>query len=422
MGPRQRCGFRLVILSGVILCLANGPFAAGQEGFSEPPLFQRNLNDTLDGIGPCVPNHPLYEYNCVDPDGDGPLEWGDGHQWNSNQQGIAFDSQGNYYVAHYLRQEIRKFDGHDRMVLKWPITGLYFNDSFDVAVDSQDNVWVATRRDGVLKKYDTDGNPLPGSIDLGPLARTNGMHIDERDRIFVALDGPFFGEVRRYDNGSHALTIYPIVGPQNIATDSQGNIWVTAGDFYIDPGRTVKKYDPDGQFIQSFYLGSVPWEIHIDDHDRVYLSMVYMAGWIDVRDSEFNLLFSFGSPGTGDGEFSSPSRVAFTPSGNTIYVNDRVNARFVVFSSTEGMIDNLIEEIEGLIDDGSLNGGQGHALIAKLEAALTKLLDDKTNTAINQLGAFRNQVEAFIQSGELTPEEGQALLDAVDAVVEALGG
>lgn len=94
----------------------------------------------------------------------------------------------------------------------------------------------------------------------------------------------------------------------------------------------------------------------------------------------------------------------------------------MVFATAEGGIDGLIAEIEGLINDGLLNGGQGNAFISKLEAALKKLLDGSTKTAINQLGAFRNQVGAFIQSGELAPGEGQALLDAVDAIIEALGG
>jgi hypothetical protein len=141
-----------------------------------------------------------------------------------------------------------------------------------------------------------------------------------------------------------------------------------------------------------------------------------------VRDSEFNLLYSFGSSGTGDGEFLSPSRMAFTPSGDTIYVNDKVNARFAVFGTPASTIGSLIEQVEDLVEDGVLNGGQGNALIAKLEAALAKLLADMPGTAINQLRAFRNQVEAFIQSGELTPEEGQPLLDVLDAILEALGG
>ena len=157
------------------------------------------------------------------------------------------------------------------MVARWPITGLFFNEAFDVAVDSQDNVWVSTRRDYLIKKYDVDGNPLPGDIDVG--LRIAGIHIDDQDRIFVAVDHGFFGEVRRYDNGSLALTICPINNPQNIATDSAGNVWVTAGDSFIDPNKTLKKYDAGGSPLETFEILPVPPEIHIDDSDRVYLSV-----------------------------------------------------------------------------------------------------------------------------------------------------
>ena len=49
-------------------------------------------------------------------------------------------------------------------MLKWNVSGGYWNDAIDVAVDSEDNVWVSTRRDGVIRKYDGDGTPLAGSI------------------------------------------------------------------------------------------------------------------------------------------------------------------------------------------------------------------------------------------------------------------
>jgi sugar lactone lactonase YvrE len=418
---RQRSGSWFVVLSLAILWLTQVRPAVGQEGFSEPPIFLRNLNDTRDGIGPCWLGVPGYDENCVDPDGDGPLVVGDGHQWTWNHRGIAFDSQGNYYIVDGGHRQVRKFDRRDRMVSKWTITGLYWNDAWDVDVDSQDNVWVSTRRDGVIKKYDSDGNPLDGSIFVG--ARINGIHIDGADRIFVALDGPWQGEVRRYDSGFFAKQIFPINNPFDIATDSAGNIWVIASDYFIEPGYYLKKYDRNGLRLASFATDGVPHGILIDDNDRVYLSHVHRDSRVIVHDSDMNELYWFGSEGTGDGEFRTPMYLGFTPSGDTLYVSDRQNARYVVFvADAETAVEDLIEQIEDLIDEGTLGGGQGNALIAKLQAALQKLLDDKTKTAINQLSAFRNQVEAFIQSGELTPEEVQPLLDAVDAIIAVLGG
>ena len=44
----------------------------------------------------------------------------------------------------------------------------------------------------------------------------------------------------------------------------------------------------------------------------------------------------------------------------------------------------------------------------------------KTKTALNVLNAFTNEVDAFVKSGKLTPEEGQALLDAVNAIIDQI--
>lgn len=87
-----------------------------------------------------------------------------------------------------------------------------------------------------------------------------------------------------------------------------------------------------------------------------------------------------------------------------------------------GALEGLIEVIEGLADDGVPNGGQAHALIVKLEGVLENLAIGATTTILDQPAAFRNQIEAFVQPGVLTVDQGQPLLNAVDAALEALGG
>jgi alpha-tubulin suppressor-like RCC1 family protein len=86
-------------------------------------------------------------------------------------------------------------------------------------------------------------------------------------------------------------------------------------------------------------------------------------------------------------------------------------------------IQNLIDDqIQFLIDAGSLNQGQGNALISKLQASLKKLGQGNTNAAINQLEAFINQMQALINQGALTYAEGQPLIDAANEIVITLGG
>jgi len=86
----------------------------------------------------------------------------------------------------------------------------------------------------------------------------------------------------------------------------------------------------------------------------------------------------------------------------------------------QGAILNLVDEVDALVDGGALNNGQGKALIAKLKTALKQLDKGNANAAINVLGAFLNQVGAFINAGILTPEEAQPLVEAAEAIIAQL--
>jgi hypothetical protein len=79
-------------------------------------------------------------------------------------------------------------------------------------------------------------------------------------------------------------------------------------------------------------------------------------------------------------------------------------------------------QIEQLIDDGTLNRGQGNALLNKLSVAIKKLDQEKDKVAINLLHALINQVSEFVADGILTPAEGQPLIDAANQIIATLGG
>ena len=91
----------------------------------------------------------------------------------------------------------------------------------------------------------------------------------------------------------------------------------------------------------------------------------------------------------------------------------------VVFNFTtitiSAQIEDLIGEVEALRDAGTLNKGQANGLTSKLENVMKKLDQGKPNTAVNNLNAFINQINGFINGGILTPEEGQALIDAANS-------
>lgn len=81
-----------------------------------------------------------------------------------------------------------------------------------------------------------------------------------------------------------------------------------------------------------------------------------------------------------------------------------------VITPSQG-ISQVIDTIDNLNAAGVLNDGQTNSLVKKLEHAITSLaLKPNQPTACNQLQAFVNEVNAFVNSGILTPAQADSLL------------
>ena len=85
--------------------------------------------------------------------------------------------------------------------------------------------------------------------------------------------------------------------------------------------------------------------------------------------------------------------------------------------SPEQATESLVNNVNALVSQGTLNQGQGNALTSKLDAALKKMDQGNGNAARNQLQAFINQVNALMNSGSLSAAQGQALIDAAINII-----
>ncbi len=83
-------------------------------------------------------------------------------------------------------------------------------------------------------------------------------------------------------------------------------------------------------------------------------------------------------------------------------------------------VQSLISQVNAFVTDGILDPNDANPLIGKLEGVQTKLEDDKITSAINNLQAFINMVNAAINSAKLTSAEGQLLIDAANAIIAAI--
>lgn len=126
-----------------------------------------------------------------------------------------------------------------------------------------------------------------------------------------------------------------------------------------------------------------------------------------------------------DGRFEGP---ATDPTGFDFTVSQPFTSpgvglyEYRIVCRTQEQIQLLIGDVEGLVAAGTLNQGQGNSLIVKLQGAIQQLDQGNVGAAINQLRAFINEVNALVKAKKLSSADGQALIDAADEIIAALGG
>jgi len=127
---------------------------------------------------------------CIDPDGGGPLELGDGQFRNPGS--IAIDNSDNIYVVDVGNNRIQKFNLAGVFQSKFGSQGSgdgQFSAPRGIAIDSVGNIYVADQNNHRIQKFDSDGNFLSmfgskGSED-GQFNRPSGIILDGLNNIYV---------------------------------------------------------------------------------------------------------------------------------------------------------------------------------------------------------------------------------------------
>lgn len=241
----------------------------------------------------------LQKQGCVDPDGDGPLELGDGQF--AFPQSVAVDSAGNIYVADFGNARIQKYDANGKFLLKWGSRGNgegQFNQPVGVAIDKEGNVYVADSSNDRIQKFDTNGKFLTKWGGLG------------------AGEGQFHE-------------------PRGIAVDGSGNVYV------VDSGNhRVQKFSPTGTFLAKWGIPGngdgqffLPFGIAIDSQGNIYVADA-LNHRIQKFDGDGQFLTKWGGLGKGEGFFNAPTGIAIDADSN-IYVTDSVNNRIQKFAALD---------------------------------------------------------------------------------------
>jgi len=185
--------------------------------------------------------------------------------------------------------------------------GWSWKEATSIATDSRDRVFVFNRGDHPLLIFDRDGNFI-ASWGEGVFTRPHGICIGPDDSVYCT------------DDGGHAVHKFAPDGKLVFTLGTPGkpsDTGATSVDF-----RTIQRAGPPFHF---------PCNVALSPTGEIYVCDGYGNARIHKFTPDGKLLFSWGEPGSGPGQFNIPHGIAIDPDG-TVFVADRENSRLQLFA------------------------------------------------------------------------------------------
>jgi hypothetical protein len=276
--------------------------------------------------------------------------------------GVATDGSGNVYVADPGNSRIQKFDARGRFLTAWGSSGSGNGQFFfsgpayepSVATDGSGDVYVADPGNSRIQKFDASGTFLtawgsPGSGN-GQFLVPAGVATDGSGNVYVADAGLVDDRIQKFAASGTFLTAWGSSGsgngqfrfPVGVATDGSGNVYVA------DENERIQKFDASGTFLAAWGSpgsgnGQFDFQVSFGVLEFVIVASVATDGSENVYvadpgnsriqkfDASGTFLAAWGSPGSGNGQFSFPVGVATDQLGH-VYVADAGNDRIQKFA------------------------------------------------------------------------------------------
>ncbi len=220
----------------------------------------------------------------------------------------------------------------------------------------------------LLQVFPAQAQPVNFILDWGGFASwPRGITADEV-RVYVVVQ--HLGKVKTFDGSGHLVVEWgaPGVGPtqfnnpRGIEIGSDGMLYV-ADTF----NSRVQKIAPNGMFQSLFTAAGMdrPWDVALDGEGNLYVVDTDSPA-VFKFDPAGVLLTSWGSPGSGDGQFDQPRGIAVDSEGE-VFVADTFNDRVQRFDSEGGFVLSwpTADNPEGIEIDSS-----GNVYVGALDAGL----------------------------------------------------
>lgn len=221
----------------------------------------------------------------------------------NSPRGVATDASGNIYVADTYNNRIQKFSNAGTYLAQWGTQGSgpgQLSLPFAVTVDGHGDVYVADNLNHRIEKFDATGVFLTqwgsqGTGD-GQFNYPSAIQVDGGGNVYVA------------DVNNHRVQRFTSTG---VFVASWGSNGSGPGQFIFPQGVAVA---PNG-------------DLHVTDYGNGRVQVLRARST-----SEHESLFTIGSPGGDNAQFSDIRGIAVAPDG-TVYVADKNAGRIQRFNS-----------------------------------------------------------------------------------------
>lgn len=284
---------------------------------------------------------------------------------------VEFDSQGNMYVADLQNYRIQKFTANGTFATMWGSQcGLdtrferelctdpdgpegqlelgdgQFSSPIDIAIDSQDNVYVLDGSGNTrIQKFTRDGTFISKfsvlaqnkTDDDATYVSIAGIVVDSKDNVYAAVSGAH-PSIQKFAGNGTFVEGWDLHGPKTLLPPPPPDLSGILGDM------TPEEY--------AMTRASIPLRITIDSSDDIYVYARIDTVWenyhIEKMSNNGTLLASGGQAGWCAGEFRDILGMAFDSEDN-LFLLDWSNDRIVKFASDGTFVTLLYpEHIQGI--------------------------------------------------------------------------
>jgi sugar lactone lactonase YvrE len=323
---------------------------------------------------------------------------------------VAIDSKGNIWVDDAGNYRVTEFNEAGECSTQFGEYGTKEGQLFDaesIAIDAKDNIWVADTYNHRLQEFSSEGKLIkvvqPASGKPGHMQNPGSITIDPAGNIWIVdwlgnrviefnEEGSYLREFEFKGEGSGEGQFKH---PDAISVDANGCVWI--GDegndrvqVFTEAGEYITKFGSKGSGEEQFDF-EYPMGILAEGGGEVWITDAHnnrMEKWT-IPSLKPTYSSSFGSKGTGNGQFEEPVGIAASPINGNVAVSDEAHGRVEVFNEAGTYITKFGKNGSG---EGEFSGPRGLAI------------DSKGNIWVTDTG--NNRVEEFSEAGSYITKFG----------------